>query len=308
MANVLKTLHTNVEQLRQQAEFIAAIRAFFQDRSVMEVTTPLLASTTVTDPYISSIACKLRASSSDMQAYLQTSPEFAMKRLLAAGSGSIYQICQAFRDDEPSPIHKAEFTMLEWYQLGYDYQDLMQELHDLLKLFWPGLKLAKLTYSELFYNYIGLDIKAATITELDSVLRKNTKSELDLRSKNDYLDALMTLVIQPQLKDVPALFVYDYPASQASLAKLSNKDPSIAERFELFLSGIEIANGFSELTNAPEQRQRFILDNNARAEQGLPKIALDEGFLESLVYLPACAGVAVGLDRLFMVLAGMAAI
>lgn len=286
------------DTLQERAKFIHAIRQFFHSRGVLEVTTPLLAETSVTDPNIGSVKCLLTKGEKPSVAYLQTSPEYAMKRLLAEGSGSIYQICPAFRDDAPSSIHRVEFTMLEWYRVGYNYKQLMAEVSALIQLFWPTADLVAKTYHELFLEYLACDIADCPDIKLRELLQYHTNSSLALFSRDDYLDALFSLVIQPQLKDTPFLFVYDFPSSQAALAKVAN---GVAERFELFVRGVEIANGYSELTDAIVLEERFKENNIIRASKDLPTMSIDQDFMSAMTAgLPICAGVAVGIDRLFM--------
>ena len=280
------------------ADFIRTVREFFYIKDVLEVTTPLLAPTSVTDPNISSIKCELKADSNYNYGYLQTSPEYAMKRLLAAGSGCIYQICPAFRDDAYSPIHRAEFTMLEWYRLGYDYNNLMLEVAELLKLFWPDIEILTKTYADIFKEYLSLNIYKCTNDELRGKLENSVGRDFIFDHKDDYLDALFSLVIQPRLKNIPFLFLINFPASQGALAVTAG---DVASRFELFIHGVEIANGYSEQCDYDKIQQRFADDNKIRRHKGLPIMSYDKGFLAAMASgMPACAGVAVGLDRLFM--------
>ena len=280
------------------ATCLSIVRQFFAERGVSEVITPVLAATTIPDPHIHSIACQLSAKQT--MAYLQTSPEFSMKRLLAAGSGCIYQIAPAFRDDIPSPIHKVEFTLLEWYRVGWDYQILIAEVHALLQRFWPDMPLVIYSYQDIFLEMLGIEISTATLDSLQRLLQDEAHVTTPFSSIDAALDAAMSLLIQPQLQDIPLVCILDYPLSQASLAKPSANNPLLAERFEFFLYGVELANGFSELTDPVEQRQRFNQDNKMRQERGLPIQELDEDFLLALPHMPASAGVALGMDRLFM--------
>lgn len=298
MYSPFKTLHTDPIRLQQMATCLTMVRRFFADRDVMEVLTPALAATTVPDPHIASIACGLHAANTT--AYLQTSPEFAMKRLLAAGSGCIYQIASAFRDDAASPIHKVEFTLLEWYRVGWDYHALIQEVHALLQLFWPDIPLVVRSYQEIFLDWLGIDIPTITLADLQALLVEQAQITSTFTSIDAALDAAMSLLIQPQLQQIPLLCIRDYPLSQAALARPSTRNPAVAERFEFFLHGVELANGFSELTDPVEQRRRFEKDNVMRAAMGLPIRELDEDFLAALPTMPDCAGVALGIDRLFM--------
>ena len=291
-----------IENLQQRARIYRAIRAFFADRDVLEVETPLLSRTTNPDPQVTSMA----AHNQGQTLYLQTSPEFAMKRLLAAGSGSIYQICRAFREGEKGRRHHPEFTLLEWYRIGFDYQALMDEMEQLIdELSGRNNVYRRLSYRELLIEYAGIDFLNIELAELrtscSELISGTNVRELDF---DQCLDLLIGLVISPQLEGY--LFVYDYPISQAALARASSDNPLLAERFELFYNDLELANGFSELTDAGLQRSRFEKDNRLRASKGLPEYPLDDAFLAALESgMPDCAGVAFGIDRLLMVLLGL---
>ena len=295
--------------LKTRARLLQRIRAFFQAREVLEVETPLLSSAAVTDPHIESYA--IQDPQHGKPRYLHTSPEFAMKRLLAAGSGSIYQLCKVFRQGELGQRHNPEFTMLEWYRLGFDHQQLMAEVDNLLReLLDDYLTLGetlRLTYRDAFVQYAGLDPHTSTIQQLQAKVQQLgiDVSGLNDTEKDPWLDLLMTHVVEPALpRDCP-VFIYDYPASQAALARIRQDDPPVAERFELYIYGMELANGFHELTDAQEQRQRFEADNRARQAAGLDPMPIDAQFLAALeAGLPACAGVALGFDRLVMLVAG----
>lgn len=232
-----------------------------------------------------------------------------MKRLLAAGSGSIYQICQVFRNGELGRLHNPEFTLLEWYRTGVDHHALMDDLAALIRS-CLGHKLAveKVTYRELFLRRLEVDPLTATVSELRQQASRAGVPEvtgLDNEQRDSWLDLLMTHVLEPELGIRGLTFVYDYPASQASLARLNANDCRVASRFELYFQGIELANGFHELANAQEQRERFMADNRQRAKGGQAILPLDERFLQALEWgLPDCAGVAVGLDRLLMLQTG----
>lgn len=275
------------------------IRAFFDTLDFLEVDTPLLSPSTNTDVHIQSIAAVVN----NQTQYLQTSPEFAMKRLLVQGSGSIYQLCHAFRDEEQGRRHQAEFTLLEWYSLGFDYQQLMDQLQQLIiRLSDTQIEFNRISYSNCFSTYLDLDLQHDTDSRLRACVNQYIcgidSSEL---SRDDCLDLLISEVVSKRFQGYT--FVYDFPASQASLARLKADNPLVAERFELFYQDMELANGFSELTEAEEQRARFEADNLKRKNNGLAVYPLDEDFLRALEQgLPACAGVALGLDRLLMVL------
>ena len=295
--------------LKIRARLLQRIRAFFQAREVLEVETPLLSSAAVTDPHIESYA--IQDPQHGKPRYLHTSPEFAMKRLLAAGSGSIYQLCKVFRQGELGQRHNPEFTMLEWYRLGFDHQQLMAEVDNLLReLLDDYLTLGetlRLTYRDAFVQYAGLDPHTSTIQQLQAKVQQLgiDVSGLNDTEKDPWLDLLMTHVVEPALpRDCP-VFIYDYPASQAALARIRQDDPPVAERFELYIYGMELANGFHELIDAQEQRQRFEADNRARQAAGLAPMPIDAYFLAALAAgLPACAGVALGFDRLVMLAGG----
>ncbi|MFT5504588.1 MAG: lysyl-tRNA synthetase class 2 [Gammaproteobacteria bacterium] len=292
---------TNLEVLKVRARILQNIRAFFGGSDCLEVSTPLLSQASSTDVFIESIT----AYHSEQTFYLQTSPEFAMKRLLAAGFGSIYQICPAFRAEESGRKHRPEFTLLEWYRIGFDYQSLMDDVESLIKsLQNDNQSFERIRYYELFDRYLGFKPELTTLTELRLICTQ-TVSGIDSRGL-DYdqcLNLLLSVMIEPQMRGYQ--FVMDYPANQASLSKLNKQNPVIAERFELFYNGMELANGFSELTDPVEQRMRFEKDNKARRENDQPVIPIDEPFLSALeAGLPECAGVAVGIDRLVMALIG----
>jgi lysyl-tRNA synthetase class 2 len=238
-----------------------------------------------------------------------------MKRLLASGSGSIYQVCKVFRQGEAGRLHNPEFSMLEWYRLSFDHQQLMVEVDDLLREMLAGYRTLKgtlrLSYRDAFQRHAGLDPLLASITELQATVQQHgiDVTGLDEHHKDAWLDLLMTHVVEPALPQDCPVFIYDYPASQAALARIRQEEPPVAERFELFLDGMELANGFHELTDAVEQRQRFKADLVTRGEMGLPRVPVDERFLTALeAGLPPCAGVALGIDRLVMLAAGVKSI
>lgn len=283
--------NASIETLRQRAVIVQKVRQFFLERSVLEVETPLLMKGAICNPYIESFALDGK--------YLQTSPEFAMKRLLAAGSGSIYQICKAFRKEEIGRLHKTEFTMLEWYRVGYDHHALMQEVAELFTLLLKTGPCEMLSYQILFETHLQINPHTASIKHLE-MLAKSHHLDLALDNKDDWLNLLLTHLIEPKLGSKVPCFVYDYPATQSALAKLSNDTPPVAERFEVYYKGIELGNGFHELNNATEQRKRFENQLKTRKANQQPLLEIDDLFLESLNHLPNCAGVAIGLDRLIL--------
>lgn len=288
------------------------IRAFFTRYNALEVETPILSKSTITDPHLHSF----KTGYLNHHYYLHTSPEFFMKRLLAAGSGDIYQICKVFRDDEQGQNHNPEFTMLEWYRVGFDQQQLMDEIEKLFKtllkkldteLSWQSVK--RISYQQVFIDVLGIDPLETGAVELKSVTEKNNIEipiGMDADDRDMWLDWLMTQAIAPSLDKKQFTFLYDYPASQAALAKLNSADPRVAHRFEVYYGELELANGFNELTNAAEQRRRFEEENKKRQQLGLDIIPVDENLLSALEQgIPECSGVAVGLDRLLMVLLGI---
>jgi lysyl-tRNA synthetase class 2 len=289
----------SLDVIRERARIYRQIRNFFNTRGCMEVDTPLMMPTTGTDVNIASIAIDLEGD----QRYLQTSPEYAMKRLLAAGSGSIFQICHAFRLGEEGRLHSTEFTLLEWYRSGYGYWQLMDEIELLLTtLSHRRCKFDRSSYKSLFASRLQIDLDSVALAGLRACCERRVAgcdaAALDF---DQCLDLLLAVVIAPTLEGYH--FVYDYPSSQASLARVSDADSSVAERFELFYDGIELANGFSELTDASQQRSRFEHDNALRRDRGLPALDIDERLLGALESgIGECAGVALGLDRLLMVL------
>jgi lysyl-tRNA synthetase class 2 len=298
----------SLEALRLRARLLALIRAFFAERDVLEVETPAVAACGASDVHIASLSTSCRAGP---RLYLQTSPEFAMKRLLAAGSGPIYQVCRAFRDGESGRLHNTEFTLLEWYRPDLNHHALMDELGALVnQVLGSTAPARRLTYRDAFGEHGGIDPFQASTREL---LTAAERCGLNLPAqaspdRDVLLDFLFSHTVQPRFGD-GHVYVYDYPASQAALARVRASQPPVAERFELFLNSIEIANGYHELADAAEQRQRFAADGRARNRLGLEQMPVDERLLAALDHgLPDCAGVAVGLDRLFMIAAGESSI
>jgi len=293
----------SLQNLQQRAYTLAKIRRFFSERDVLEVETPLLASSTVPDVYIESIAAQVVKGNSSRKNFLQTSPEFFMKRLLASGSGSIYQIAKAFRQEEKGARHNIEFTLLEWYRLSYSLDQLMAELEELVQEVLSCGPISRLSYREIFRQHLQINPHEISLEEL----QKLAKSEIDLSgsdlSKTDYLQLLLSNSIEPKLP--PYCIIYDYPLEQAALAILATDEHGVvvAKRFELFGHGMELANGYFELSDAAEQRARFEKDNAVRKEKGLQAHDVDEKLIAALESgLPSCSGVAVGVDRLLMLL------
>jgi lysyl-tRNA synthetase class 2 len=288
------------ESLRVRAGTLASIRRFFADRGVLEVETPALSAAAVTDLHLHSVACRLDLDDRRTR-FLQTSPEYAMKRLLAAGSGPIYQICKVFRDGERGRRHNPEFTMLEWYRPGFDHHRLMDEVEELLQAVLGVAAGERISYADAFRRHAGVDPHAASDGELRSrvvALGVAGVAELD---RDDLLNLLLSHVVEPHLGSGRPSFLFDYPASQAALARVRPGNPPVAERFEVFLDGLELANGFHELADPGEQRRRFEADLVERRRHGLPEVPVDERLLAALASgLPDCAGVALGVDRIVM--------
>ena len=298
-----------IENLRKRAEIFAQIRGYFAGHNVMEVETPLMTSAAVSDPYIDTIECRYHPLPGQQEQirYLQSSPEYAMKRLLASGSGAIYQICKAFRNGECGRRHNPEFTMLEWYRPGFDHHQLMDEVEALVGPVIDINGFQRISYVELFRHYLDIDLQAVTVTELAAVTRQHIDVEMEDENRDNWLNLLMSHLIEPQLADKGAVFVYDYPASQAALARtaVNAEGVPVACRFELFVAGVELANGYYELTDAEEQARRFQQDITQRQSEGLPVRPTDNLLVEALENgMPECAGVAMGLDRLVMLALG----
>jgi len=295
----------NLQHLRSRAQLLQDIRGFFADRAVLEVETPVLSAAGNPDPAIES------ERTAD-GACLRTSPEFPMKRLLAAGSGDIYELGRVFRKAEAGRHHNPEFTLLEWYRTGISYHQLMDEVAQLVLLCgrgkfdrWPQ---RRLSYRELFLQGLGIDPHEADIRALSAAAADHGIRDIDLGSRQ-WLDLLISHVIQPSLPAEALTFVYDFPADQAALARIRPGAPPLAERFELYLGRHELANGYQELTDADEQERRFLRENAERQQRGAPVCLVDEDLLAALRHgLPECAGVALGVDRLLMAIGGTASI
>jgi len=301
----------SISILKERAKLLSDIRTFFEKRGVLEVETPLLCSTASLDPHINPISVlykKLEFSTTlpkEENYYLQTSPEFAMKRLLAAGSGPIYQLCKAFRNDEVGRFHNPEFTILEWYQPGFTHHDLMQEVDELLQVVLGTLPAEKISYEAIFQKVLHFNPHTVSLDHLKQVaILKNVILSEDITKTltvDDWLDILMTHCIEPQLGLERPMMLYDYPITKAALAKIRTGNPSVAERFEVYVQGIELANGFHELLNSEEQKDRFLKNLETRKALGYPVIPIDQYLIAALESgMPSSSGVALGVDRLLM--------
>jgi len=294
-----------IENLRHRAQLFDHIRDFFKQLDVLEVDTPVMSQCAVSDPFIDSFElnyCPV-VGVDEQTYYLQTSPEYAMKRLLAAGSGAIYQMSKVFRNGEYGSRHNPEFTMLEWYQPGYDDHQLMDEVEALVVPILGLKSIERITYSDLFMRYLGFRPELVGVDRLVAETKKYVDITLQDDDPDTWLNLLISHVIEPQLKKVAAIFVTEYPASQAALAKVRQNSVGewVAARFELFVNGVELANGYHELTDPQEQQKRLQIDQTHRERLQLPQRPLDYRLVEALeAGLPDCAGVALGVDRLLM--------
>ncbi len=295
--------------LKERARLLAEVRAFFRERGVLEVETPILGRATVTDVHLASLATRIQGEREDF--YLQTSPEYAMKRLLAAGSGDIFQVCKAFRDGERGRHHNPEFTLIEWYRVGFDHVALMREVEALLSRLL-GARLSApaetLSYREAFVRVLEIDPVTAPLAALRHLAARRLGADAaSLGDDRDtVLDLLVGALVGPALGAQRITFVDRYPASQAALARLLPGEAPEAARFEAYVGGLELCNGFHELGDAREQRRRFEADRAARRARGLPLPPVDERLLAALAAgLPDSAGVAVGFDRIVMLALGL---
>lgn len=290
----------SIATLQLRAKLLAMTREFFAKKGVLEVETPVLSRYTTSDVYLNPISTS--AFNSRIY-YLQTSPEVAMKRLLGMGIGPIYQICKAFRDDQPTSKHNPEFTLLEWYRPSFSMTQLIDEVEEFLSGTIGCREIPRYTYLEVFKSETGLNPHKCSLKELGKVARSLTDIASTGLSFSEYLDLLMTVVIEPNLPEY--CFLIDYPECQAAMAKIEvdENGNQIAKRFELYCKGLEIANGYFELTDPVEQLKRLNSDNVERLKKELPEMPIDENFLAALSNgIPEGSGVALGLDRLLMIM------
>ncbi len=298
-----------IANLLKRAKIVNEIRHFFADRGVLEVETPTMSQATVTDVHLRAFETQFTGpgAAQGITLYLMTSPEYHMKRLLAAGSGPIYQMGRCYRNEEAGRYHNPEFTMLEWYRPHYDMYRLINEVDDLLQQTLECESAESLSYQQAFLRYLDIDPLTAEKDKLREVAAKLDVSNIaDTEEDRDTILQLLFMVgVEPHIGLEKPTFIYHFPASQASLAEISSEDHRVAERFEVYYKGVELANGFRELTDAAEQRQRFERDNRKRAAMGLPEQPIDENLLAALEHgFPECAGVALGIDRLIMLALG----
>lgn len=297
----------DVQALKARAKMYQRIRQFFAERDVLEVETPVLSQAAVTDVHLASVPALRHVNGQQHTHYLQTSPEFAMKRLLASGSGAIFQICKVFRDDEHGRKHNSEFTMLEWYRPAFSLTDLMHETSALLNVClaerFSDLRPIVLSYKHAFQDRLDINPLQATLQQLKDTARR-VGLNLDLGDDRlAYMDLLFSHMVEPSLGFDTPVFLTDFPPEMASLAKVKTDDDGeqVAARFEVYIEGLELANAYDELVDAEVLRQRFMADNAERAAQGLTVMPIDEHLLAALPHMPECSGIALGIDRLLMI-------
>ncbi len=307
------TVLTQREALQWRAQLYACIRAFFARRDILEVETPILSAAGNTDPNIESFSLFFNGhvDAGVRERWLRTSPELPLKRLLAAGVGDCYELGRVFRNGELGHRHHPEFSMLEWYRVGWDHQKL---LHEVIELVQESLALCHCrarvqikSYRQLFHDELGIDPVCADLETLRMPLRHYGIQPAGLE-RDDWLDLIISHLLEPSFPEDQITVIYDYPASQCALAKICHGEPPLAERFELYLGQHELANGYHELNDAREQRSRFERDNARRRARGLREFPLDEHLLAVLDDMPDCAGVALGVERLLMYLSSSDAI
>ena len=302
----------NLEVHRQRAEIMQRIRRFFDERNFFEIETPILSHDIVVDRYLHPIGISKKevtgvVGDADEMLWMQTSPEFGMKRVLAAGAEAIYQICKSFRQGEMGDRHNPEFTMLEWYRCGDDMQSGMKLLSEFVEEILQKPATQERSYREAFSWFASVDPFDATIEELKSVARKNGVSIVDHEDndRDGWLNLILSEVVEPQLGLESPVIVYDWPESQAALATVRSEDPPVAERFEIYVDGVELANGYHELLDADELVKRNSINNQHRVKDGSHLLPEESRLLEAMKHgIPGCAGVALGIDRLVMLALG----
>ncbi len=313
----------SLETLQQRARLLTAVRAHFDAAGYWEVETPIVSRDTVVDAWLEPFSTCDATSADGSELFLQTSPEFGMKRLIAAGATAIYQITRAFRQGESGRLHNPEFTIIEWYRTGDSYHDQMDFVEEFVAaMFQLGgefcatcgngervqLPFERITYDQAFEKYTGSGVLNLTASELVRLAEKlNVQPTATLRAddRDGWLNLLLAERVEPHLGRQHATFLYDYPASQAALAMIRDDSPSVAERFELYVEGVELCNGYQELTDADELQRRIQQQSAIRSREGLPTLPLDNRLLDAMwAGLPTCSGVALGFDRLAMLALG----
>jgi len=299
------------ERLCQRGDLLRRLRRFFDDQGFVEVHTPILSADTVVDRHLDPVPVTLgtdpRQPEVGPRYWLQTSPEFGMKRLLAAGAQAIYQVTKAFRLAERGPLHNPEFTMVEWYRVGDDYQAGMQLLADLAEMMFERGPTLRLSFAEAFETALSVDPHRAEVTELAAMAARLgiDTAAFESADRDAWLDLLLVESIQPTLGTAQPVILYDFPASQSALAQVRPGPPAVAERFELYVDGLELANGYHELLDAAELRHRNHLANEQRMADGKPPLPVESRLLAAMdAGLPSCSGTALGFDRLVMAATG----
>jgi lysyl-tRNA synthetase class 2 len=299
---------TSIDHLKKRSQALKTLRAFFYARSVMEVDTPILSSAATPDLHLRSLSTQVQVpgEADHHTFYLHTSPEYPMKRLLCAGSGDIFYLGKVFRDGDVSRRHQVEFTLLEWYRLGFDLRAMMDETVKVVQSLLGDRPVEMISYEEAFESYAGLEaVHDTDAKSCQACLAEHRVPEVvgvDADDKPLWEQLVLTEVIEPQLGRGKITCLYHYPSREAALAQLHLQDERLALRFEVFVDGMELANGYQELADADEYRRRFEADLAQRSENGLPNVPMDEALLSALAVdgLPACSGVALGVDRLLM--------
>lgn len=297
--------------LKERAGLLRNIRGYFDDQGVMEVETPMLSTSATVDVYIDSFSTEFSPIGREREqtCYLHTSPEFPMKRLLAAGSGDIFSMGRVFRNGEAGGRHNPEFTLLEWYRVGMDQQRLMDDVSSLLSSVANFTEIRRCRYGDLFEEVLGVNPYTVPDSDLDRLVQEKVDGKLAGLDRVDCLDLLFSHFIEPQLggrsSELEGVFVYDYPACMSSLARLhtNSEGVEVAARFELFVNGVELANGYHELLNAGEQQARFETSQKQREAREFDVYPYDQRLVDALAHgMPDCAGVAMGIDRLLMLM------
>ncbi|OJU81792.1 MAG: EF-P lysine aminoacylase GenX [Chlamydia sp. 32-24] len=294
---------SKISVLKDRAHMLAQVRAFFSDKNVLEVDCPLATTFASIDTHIDLLPALYN---NQTTRYLTSSPEYGMKRLLAQGMGHIYQLAHVFRDGECGNKHNPEFMMIEWYRLDFTLQQMSQETCNLIQLFIGPLPMQVISYREAFQKFLNVDYVHTTEKQLLELIQEKkieTYPGIEEDGKDALLNLLLATCIEPQLGEKALCILQHYPASQCALAtKKQIEDEFVAERFEIYYQGLELANGYHELTDAKEQRKRFVISNSERLKNGKKELPIDEYFLSALEKgLPNCSGVAVGFDRLMMI-------
>jgi len=294
------------DNLRLRAGLLRKTREFFHRHGLLEVETPLLSADTVVDRHLDPF--HVTAESSGQELWLQTSPEFCMKRMLADGARAIYQITRAFRQDELGPLHNPEFTIVEWYRVGDGPDEAMQLLADLCQTLLDCGPVQRISYAEAFERHVGLNPHTADTEMLVRTVEQHAiqrPSSLSVDDRDGWLDLLLVELVEPHLGNTAPVIVYDYPASQAALARIRPDEPPVAERFELYVAGIELANGYHELVDPAELERRNAQSNQQRLADGKRPLPEQSRLIAAMQSgLPSAAGVALGFDRLVMLAAG----